>query len=199
MDANSVEQQGGFRPQRVGQPHSTVNHSAANSHDCLTVSQPCAQCQPEPDDDHLLHQSASVRANARSCPRTTCNVVTSFARGAEVNVLQRVSGDSVSGNAGWQAVKHNNGVVYIHAPLLSRNRPSPTNTPAPRPAQPAQQQQQPAPVSAPAQPTADTRRAYPGLNCGQIRELNGDGNFTRDHPAYSNRRDGNNDGVACEL
>ena len=137
--------------------------------------------------------SAPVSANARSCPRTSCNVVTSFARGAEVNVLQRVSGDSVSGNSNWQAVKHNNAVVYIHAPLLSRTRPQPQQ------AQPAQlaaaQPQQPQQ----AQPTADSRSAYPGLNCGQIRELNGDGNFTRDHPAYSNRRDRNNDGVACEL
>ena len=77
---------------------------------------------------------ASVSANARSCPRTTCNVVTSFARGAEVNVLQRVSGDSVSGNSSWQAVKHNNAVVYIHAPLLSRTRPQPRQA---QPAQPA--------------------------------------------------------------
>ncbi len=124
--------------------------------------------------------SAPVRANARSCPRTSCNVVTSFARGTAVNVLQRVTGESVSGNAFWQAVKHSSAVVYIHDSLLSRNQPPP--------AQPT-----------PQQPASDARSAYPGLNCGQIRELNGDGNFTRDHPAYSNRRDGNNDGVACEL
>ena len=143
---------------------------------------------------------APARVNVRSCPRTSCNVVTSFARGAEVNVLQRVSGDSVSGNSSWQAVKHNNAVVYIHAPLLSRNRPSPTNTPAPRPAQPAQQQQQqPAPASAPAQPTADTRSAYRGLSCKAIREQYGDGNFGPDHPAYTSNRDRDNDNIACEL
>ena len=143
---------------------------------------------------------APARANARSCPRTTCNVVASFARGAEVNVLQRVTGDSVSGNSSWQAVKHNNAAVYIHAPLLSRSRPQPQQAQPAQPAAAQPQQAQPAPVSAPvSQPTADSRSAYPGLNCGQIREQYGDGNFTRDHPAYSNRRDRNNDGVACEL
>ena len=100
-------------------------YAAANSHDCLAVSQPCAQCKPEPGDCTTYYVIASVSANARSCPRTSCNVVTSFARGAAVNVLQRVTGQSVSGNSCWQAVKHNNAVVYIHAPLLSRTQPQP--------------------------------------------------------------------------
>ena len=146
--------------------------------------------------------SAPVRANARSCPRTTCNRVASFARGAAVNVLQRVSGESVSGNSSWQAVKHNNAVVYIHAPLLSRSRPQPQQA---QPAQPAaaqpQQAQpaQPAQVSVPAQPTADTRPAYRGLSCKAIREQYGDGNFGPDHPAYTSNRDRDNDNIACEL
>ena len=108
---------------------------------------------------------APVRANARNCPRTTCNRVDSFARGAEVNVLQRITGESVSGNSSWQAVKHNNAMVYIHAPLLSRTRPQPQQAQPAQPAaaQPRQPQQaQPAPVSAPvSQPTADSRSAYP--------------------------------------
>ena len=141
--------------------------------------------------------SAPVRANARRCPRTTCSIVTSFARGTAVNVLQRVSGESVSGNSSWQAVKHSNAAVYIHAPLLSRTRPQAQQ------AQPeaAQQQQpaQPAPVSAPVQPTADTRPAYRGLSCKAIREQYGDGNFTPGHPAYNGNRDRDEDGVACEL
>ena len=42
-----------------------INLSAANSHDCLTVSQPCAQCQPEPDDHHLLRDRVSPRQRAQ--------------------------------------------------------------------------------------------------------------------------------------
>ncbi len=136
---------------------------------------------------------APARVNVRSCPRTSCNVVTSFARGAEVNVLQRVSGDSVSGNSNWQAVKHNNAAVYIHAPLLSRTRPQPQQAQSAQPAaaQPQQPQQ--------AQPTADTRQAYRGLSCKAIREQHGDGNFTPGHPAYNGNRDRDGDGIACEL
>ena len=143
--------------------------------------------------------SAPVRANARSCPRTTCNVVTSFARGAAVNVLQGVSGDSVSGNSSWQAVKHYNAVVYIHAPLLSRTRPQPQQAQAAQPAAAQPQQAQPAPVSVPAQPAADTRSAYRDLSCKTIREQYGDGNFTPGHPAYNGNRDRDGDGIACEL
>ena len=146
---------------------------------------------------------ASVSANARSCPRTSCNVVTSFARGAEVNVLQRVSGDSVSGNSSWQAVKHNNAAVYIHAPLLSQTRPRPTSTPAPRPVtrsqQPApqQQQQQPAQVSVP--PTAV---AGPQFSCNCSKTC---GAMASCQEAYfqlnqcgCSRRDSDSDGVPCE-
>ena len=88
--------------------------------------------------------AARAHANARSCPRTSCRIVTSFARGAAVDVLQRVSGEAVNDNAGWQAVKHGTQVVYVHAPLLSRSRPAPTAPTAP------QQQGQPAGVNAPA-------------------------------------------------
>ena len=138
---------------------------------------------------------ASVSANARSCPRTTCNVVTSFARGAEVNVLQRVSGDSVSGNSSWQAVKHNNAAVYIHAPLLSQTRPRPV-TRSQQPA-PQQQQQQPAQVSVP--PTAVQGPQF-SCNCSKAC-----GAMASCQEAYfqlnqcgCSRRDSDSDGVPCE-
>ena len=159
-----------IRPSTTARPTATTASRCASRAPAVNPNQATAR----------YYVIAPVSANARSCPRTTCNRVDSFARGAEVNVLQRITGESVSGNSSWQAVKHNNAVVYIHAPLLSRNQPPP--------AQPT-----------PQQPASDARSAYPGLNCGQIREKYGDGNFTRDHPAYSSRRDGNGDGVACEL
>ena len=73
---------------------------------------------------------AAAQANGRSCPRTTCGIVTGFARGAEVQVLQAVSGEPVGGSSTWQAVKHGSRVVYVHGPLLSRSRPAPTGVPA---------------------------------------------------------------------
>ena len=54
------------------------------------------------------------------------------------------------------------------------------------------------PCSRRAQSPTDAREAYPDLTCGEIYERFGEANFTRDHPAYSARRDGDGDGIACE-
>ncbi len=40
--------------------------------------------------------------------------------------------------------------------------------------------------------------SYAGLTCGEIYERYGEANFGRDHPAYSARRDRDDDGIACE-
>ena len=37
------------------------------------------------------------------------------------------------------------------------------------------------------------------LNCSEIREKYNDGNFWEEHPAYTKKRDRDNDGLACEL
>ena len=37
------------------------------------------------------------------------------------------------------------------------------------------------------------------LNCSEIREQFGDGDFWEEHPAYTKKRDRDNDGLACEL
>ncbi len=93
---------------------------------------------------------AAVSANARACPGTNCAVISGFARGTAVDVLQRVSGESVNGDATWQAVKHDDDVIFVHAPLLSRSEPA-TVAPAPQPRpQQAAPAEQPARVSAPA-------------------------------------------------
>ena len=140
---------------------------------------------------------ASVSANARSCPRTSCNVVTSFARGAEVNVLQRVTGESVSGNSSWQAVKHNNAAVYVHAPLLSRTRPQAQQAQPAQPAAAQPQQAQPAQVSAP-----PTTVPGPQFSCNCSKTC---GAMASCQEAYfqlnqcgCSRRDRDRDGVPCE-
>ncbi len=140
---------------------------------------------------------AAARVNVRSCPRTSCNVVTSLARGAEVNVLQRVSGDSVSGNTSWQAVKHNNAVVYIHAPLLSRTRPQPQQAQPAQPAAAQPQQAQPAQVSAP--PTTVPGPQF-SCNCSKTctQMASCAEAYFQLNPCRCGRRDGDNDGVPCE-
>ena len=132
---------------------------------------------------------APVQANARSCPRTTCGTVTSFARGAEVNVIKKVSGESLGGASTWYSVSHGGLVAYVHAPLLSRSRPAPTDAP---------QQQEDAAQGQADGPAADSGPVYPGMSCEAIREQHGDGNFDRNHPAYNEGRDSDGDGIACE-
>lgn len=146
--------------------------------------------------------TAPYNANARSCPRTNCPVITSLALGTAVDVLQRVDGQSIGGSATWLELKQGGRTVYVHGSLLSQDRPQPA-APVARPVsqpQPQAQQAQPAAPAEPvAQPAADTRPAYTGLSCTAIREQYGDGNFGRDHPAYNRNRDRDNDGIACEL
>lgn len=137
---------------------------------------------------------APAHANARSCPRTTCSVVAGFARGAAVNVLQRVSGEAVNGNAGWQAVKHGSQVLFVHAPLLSRSRPEPL---APTPQTGPQQQPQPAAVSAP--PTAVPGPQFScdcSKTCGAMASCQ-EALFQLNQCGCS-RRDSDRDGVPCE-
>ncbi len=140
---------------------------------------------------------ASVSVNARSCPRTSCNVITSFARGAAVNVLQRVSGESVSGNASWQAVRHNNAVAYIHAPLLSQTRPSAVSAPAPQPVSRSVQ-----PASAPQQQVQPTTVPGSQFSCNCSKTC---GAMASCQEAYfqlnqcgCSRRDSDSDSVPCE-
>ena len=140
---------------------------------------------------------AQVSANARSCPRTSCNVVTSFARGAAVNVLQRVTGQSVSGNTSWQAVKHNNAVVYIHAPLLSRTRPQPQQAQPAQPAAAQPQQAQPAQVSAP--PTTVPGPQF-SCNCSKTctQMASCQEAYFQLNQCRCLQRDNDDDGVPCE-
>ena len=137
---------------------------------------------------------APAQANARACPRTTCGIVTGFARGAAVNVLQAVSGESVGGASTWQAVKHGSQVVYVHGPLLSRSRPAPTSVPARQTG--AGQGQTGAPA---AQPTTDPGPQF-SCNCSKSCSA-----IASCQEAYfqlntcgCSRRDSDRDGVPCE-
>ncbi|MCE2489099.1 MAG: excalibur calcium-binding domain-containing protein [Anaerolineae bacterium] len=142
---------------------------------------------------------APTHANARSCPQTTCRIVTSFARGNEVAVLQRVSGQSVSGNSTWQAVKHGSQVVYVHGPLLSRSRPAPVSAPARQAGSRKAGSSQGQSGAAAAQPTAvpgpqfscDCSKSCSAMaSCEEARfQLNTCG---------CSRRDSDRDGVPCE-
>ncbi len=142
--------------------------------------------------------------NVRSCPGTSCGIVGRLTRGERVAVLQSVNGESINGSRRWQALRYQNSLAYVHAPLLSQTKPAPpAPPPAAKPNPPAASPPQAPPAANPAppppQPPADNRPSYPGLSCKKIREQYGAGNFGRDHPAYNSGRDRDGDGIACEL
>ena len=136
-------------------------------------------------------------ANVRECPRFSCGSVTAFTYRSAVTVVGEVTGDVYEGSRRWKEVEYGGRVIYIHASLLSRNQP----------ASPSQNNSGGSGSSGGSsgglgggrsQPPSDSRSSYPGLYCYQIRERYGDGNFTRDHPAYTSSRDRDDDGIACE-
>lgn len=62
--------------------------------------------------------------NARSCPRTNCEIVTTFSRGASIRVLGSETGTSVSGSTTWYRARYRGQDIYVHSSLVSRTRPS---------------------------------------------------------------------------
>lgn len=137
---------------------------------------------------------APAQANARTCPRTTCGIATSFARGAAVKVLQAVSGESVGGSSTWQAVKHGSQAVYVHGPLLSRSRPAPTSVP--RRQTGSSQGQTGAPA---AQPTTDPGPQF-SCNCSKSCSAMAscEEAYFQLNTCDCSRRDSDRDGVPCE-
>jgi hypothetical protein len=72
---------------------------------------------------------SSSAANARSCPRLDCAVVTTFGPGEIISVVDTVSGDTVSGSDQWHRVVHDGANVYVHSSLLVA-QPSDKSAPA---------------------------------------------------------------------
>ncbi|MCY3946089.1 MAG: excalibur calcium-binding domain-containing protein [Anaerolineaceae bacterium] len=137
--------------------------------------------------------AAQATANARACPRTNCVIVRVLNRGEAITTVGEVVGDNVQGSNNWTRVLLNGRETFVHSALVSRTRPQPL------PAEQAQPVQQQPGQGLQVQPTSDTRNAYRGLNCTEIRDRFGDGNFTPGHPAYNRSRDRDDDGIACEL
>lgn len=57
--------------------------------------------------------------NARSCPRLNCGVVTTFDSGEEIEVVDVVSGDTVSGSTEWVQIEVEGREAYIHGSLVT--------------------------------------------------------------------------------
>lgn len=57
--------------------------------------------------------------NARACPQLNCAVVTTYAPGDVIEVLETVEGDAVSGNTQWHHLRFEDADVYVHSSLVA--------------------------------------------------------------------------------
>ena len=180
--------------------------------------------QPQAAETFYINRLAGV--NARSCPRhqtNPCDITQKLAYGAAVAVVGEARGELFEGSTRWMVIESNDRLIYIHAALLSSNPPvssEQTNSGVSSSNSSSNAGEGSGESSSSGsggegsssgsggstgnsngrrnQQPSDSRNSYPGLTCKQIRERYGDGNFRPDHPAYSNNRDRDNDGIACE-
>ena len=68
---------------------------------------------------YVVETAGNANANIRACPRTSCEIVAKFAPGAEVDVLGRVSGETVYGTNVWLEIGFEGGEAYIHGALAA--------------------------------------------------------------------------------
>lgn len=133
----------------------------------------------------------TARANARSCPRTSCNVVTVLNAGTRVEVTGSEQGETVNGSATWRMVLAGGQIAYVHVSLLSQNQPRPTSAPV-------QQQSQPISTAQPLQPPPVVPQF--SCNCSKTCEqmMSCDEAYFQLNTCGCGRRDGDSDGVPCE-
>ena len=70
----------------------------------------------------VVETERDQNANIRSCPRTTCAIVAKFAAGTEVDVIDRVSGETVYGTDEWIEIRLDADTAYIHSALVERSK-----------------------------------------------------------------------------
>jgi len=66
---------------------------------------------------YVVDTAGNRNANIRACPRRTCDILTKFAPGTEVDVLGPVSGEIVYGTDVWYEIKLEDGSAFIHSEL----------------------------------------------------------------------------------
>jgi len=64
----------------------------------------------------------NLGANARACPRTSCEILTTLRPGDEILGLGRVEGDEVYGSTDWVQFEIDGVAAYIHSELIEAKR-----------------------------------------------------------------------------
>ena len=114
--------------------------------------------------------------NVRACADTSCEIVVSLPFRSAVPVIGETQGEEINGDTCWVEIWYEGESAYILCSLLTATQPS------------ARQDV----------PPPETSESFAGLTCKEIYDRHGEANFPREHPAYSARRDRDDDGIACE-
>ncbi len=69
----------------------------------------------------------AATANARSCARTNCRVVTKFSKRTAIEVTGTTEGGAFQGSTTWLNVNYDGQTVYVHSKLASTTSPSAGN------------------------------------------------------------------------
>ncbi len=75
------------------------------------------ESRPSP---HII--TANQNANARLCPETRCNVLTTFSPGQSVTVIETVEGESIEGDNQWRRIFFEGKEVYVYSRLTRPDR-----------------------------------------------------------------------------
>ena len=129
-----------------------------------------------PEEIYFYFITHPTPVDAYACAATSCAVVASLFSHSAVVAIGVTQGEAVDDDPCWREIAYEGKSAYLHCSWFTPIEP----------------------CSRRAQSPTDAREAYPDLTCGEIYERFGEANFPRDHPAYSARRDGDGDGIACE-
>lgn len=146
--------------------------------------------------------------NARSCPRTNCEIITTFSRGQSIRVLGSETGASVSGSTSWYRARYQGQNIYVHSSLVSRTRPSSSSVQPTRIPSSSSNTTQPTTVPAAAvpviPPTENVSVAPPAAsfscNCSKTctQMASCDEAYFQLNQCGCGERDNDSDGVPCE-
>ena len=129
-----------------------------------------------PEETYFYFITHPTPVNAYACAATSCAVVASLFSHSAVVAIGVTQGEAVDDDPCWREIAYEGKSAYLHCSWFTPIEP----------------------CSRRALPPTDPREPYSGLSCGEIYERYSEANFPREHPAYSARRDGDKDGIACE-
>lgn len=83
--------------------------------------------------ERTMYVNKSGTVNARSCPRTTCSIITRLSGYSAVQANGETTGELVNNSTLWYQIISSGQTAYVHSSLLSTEKPA---TPLPRQTQP---------------------------------------------------------------